>query len=136
MGYTTKFTGTIELSKPMSLKTAKRWMEIASYGDHGEVPAACPDSYLQWVPTEDLRGIVWDNNEKFYEYASWMIWVIANFLIPEGIVANGTLLWSGEETADTGRLVVANNIVNPISDKSPNLVTRRALTMRKLTDLT
>ena len=54
MGYTTKFTGCINLSRALTLKEAKELLEIADL-DRAEVREITgTDAYLQWVPTETL----------------------------------------------------------------------------------
>ncbi len=118
MGYTTKFSGVIALSKPLNLTQAKYLLDVneqdvAATGKH-------PDGYMQWVPTVDLRGIVWDGNEKFYDYKEWMFWLVS-LLATWDITASGTLYWSGEETDDTGSLVVngMSVIANPTRRMMP-----------------
>lgn len=109
MGYTTQFSGSIELSRPLTLAEAKQWLaEWVKPKGHRAEPN--PGGYLQWVPSTDLRHVVWDEGEKFYNYTEWMRWVVAR-LSEIGVECNGTLLWSGEDAGDVGRIVVADGAV-------------------------
>lgn len=71
-----------------------------------------PGLWCQWRPTEDGTGIEWDEGEKFYEYAAWLRYIIANFLKPWGYVLNGEVKWQGEEMDDRGLITVADNKVS------------------------
>lgn len=74
MGYTTKFKGAITLSRPLTFGEARKLLEF--HDDPDIIAGQHPGSYLQWVPTESLDGIVWDGGEKFYEYTEWMQWLV------------------------------------------------------------
>lgn len=78
-------------------------------------PKGQPGLWCQWVPTIDLRGIEWDGNEKFYNYTSWLIYVIEHFLKPWSYTLNGEVTWEGEEQADVGTIYVRNNLVSEVS---------------------
>jgi len=135
MGYTTRFTGGIELSRPLSIQEAAFWM--ATYEgifdrDARFTVSGMPDSYLQWVPSEDLKAIVFDGNEKFYDYTEWLKWVIDNWIVKWGITANGEMLWSGEQTSDNGVIRVINNVVEAVSNQQKQPKSRQPLTHRKL----
>lgn len=129
MGYTTKFSGSIKLEPKLTLKQAAKWLEYAEKSEHGE---GAPDAWLQWVPSDDLGHIVWDGGEKFYEYTEWLTWICAHWLSEWGITANGRLAWQGEETGDTGDLIVANNAVSAYPHKASNEPRRNPLTEAKL----
>ena len=64
-----------------------------------------PGLWCQWVPTEDGNGIEWDGGEKFYNYIEWIKYLNENFLKPWGIVLDGKVSWSGEESSDVGVIV-------------------------------
>lgn len=128
MGYTTKFTGQINLSRPLTMGEAKNLLEIREDPD---LAPGCPDSYLQWVPTDDLAGIVWDEGEKFYEYVEWMRW-LCDHLTMLDVRANGILVWSGEETGDTGTLTVTDNQVEISKGAKPPKAKARPLTLDRL----
>ena len=115
MGYTTKFTGCINLSRALTLKEAKELLEIADLDRAEAREITGTDAYLQWVPTETLDGIVWDGNEKFYEYVPLLRW-LCGWLKERGIEANGELLWAGDETDDRGRIAVSRTFREPESD--------------------
>ena len=137
MGYTTSFMGCIALSRKLTLREAKRWLDVCdeiSEGDTSLKPNT-PASYLQWVPTETLDGIVWDEQEKFYRYAEWLQWVIDYFLRPWIIAANGVIAWSGEDVDDHGQIEVVANNINIIKHDALGVDYLRPLTRDKLADL-
>jgi hypothetical protein len=108
MGYTTKFTGSIALSRPLTLAEAGMWL---GWADNQEsVPRPCPDSYLQWIPIASLDALIWDGGEKFYNYIEWLQW-ICTWLRGLGIDSNGRIAWDGEEQGDVGMLVVGHGVV-------------------------
>ena len=134
MGYTTKFTGCINLSRALTLKEAKELLEIA-YLDRAEAREITGiDAYLQWVPTETLDGIVWDGNEKFYEYVPLLRW-LCGWLKERGIEANGELLWAGDETYDRGRIAVSSNEVEVIEGQRIETEFGRPLTLKRLGEM-
>lgn len=134
MGYTTKFTGCINLSRKLTMTEAKELLEIADMDSQDAKAITGTDAYLQWVPTETLDGIVWDGNEKFYEYVPLMRW-LCGWLQERGIQANGELLWAGESTEDRGRLIVTNNDVQTIEGPQIKVKSARPLTLRRLGEM-
>lgn len=135
MGYSTDFDGTIALSRPLTIAEARTvldWNE-EDRGGTGK-PGKHPDGYMQWLPTDDLRGLVWDGNEKFYDYVEWMEWLVAR-LAEWGIAGNGAIHWQGEENGDTGVLSVTGSTVIATKNKRGAASPRKPLTRRKLGDL-
>lgn len=133
MGYTTKFTGAIQLSRKLTMAEAKRILEI------NEEPKTLKDKkpndgYMQWVPTESLDQIVWDENEKFYDYIPWMRWM-CELLKSWGIAANGTLYWSGESAGDTGTILVKDNEVQAMEHTKPQPSQSGPLTLDALREM-
>jgi hypothetical protein len=115
MGYTTKFTGQINLSRPLTITEAKALLTFAD--DSDTAPKPNPGGYLQWVPSQSLDAIGWDGNEKFYDYVEWLMWVCA-WLKSAGIACNGRLVWSGEMASDTGEIIVIDNEVTATKGKT------------------
>lgn len=103
MGYTTKFKGSIKLSRQLTMAEAKQLLEFNE--DPENIPAPHPSSYMQWVPGKNLDSIGWDGGEKFYDYAEWLQWLVG-WLAARGIESVGILSWSGEQAGDTGTLTV------------------------------
>lgn len=134
MGYTTKFTGCINLSRALTLKEAKELLEIADLDRAEAREITGTDAYLQWVPTETLDGIVWDGNEKFYEYVPLLRW-LCGWLKERGIEANGELLWAGDETDDRGRIAVSSNEVGVIKGQRIETKFGRPLTLKRLGEI-
>ena len=134
MGYTTKFTGCINLSRALTIKEAKELLEI-TYLDLAETREITGiEAYLQWVPTETLDGIVWDGNEKFYEYVPLLRWLCV-WLKKRGIEANGELLWAGDEADDRGRIAVSSNEVEVIEGQRIETKFGRPLTLGRLGEI-
>ena len=134
MGYTTKFTGCIKLSRALTLKEAKELLEIADLDRAEAREITGTDAYLQWVPTETLDGIVWDGNEKFYEYVPLLRW-LCGWLKERGIEANGELMWAGVETDDRGRIAVSSNEVEVIEGQRIETKFERPLTLKRLGEI-
>lgn len=128
MGYTTNFSGVIRLSRPLTLIEARDLLIFSE--DPNLIPEPHPNSYMQWVPTETLDGIVWDENEKFYNYVEWLRWLVV-WLANRGIEAVGTLRWAGEDPTDTGQIDVHEGNVSTRPD-SANPSSPRPLSMEKL----
>lgn len=124
MGYTTEFTGAIELGRKLTMTEAKDLLNITS-NETGI------DAYFQWAPAETFQHIVWDGQEKFYKYVEQLQW-LCEWLNDRSILANGILYWQGEETGDTGTIhVTANQVVARSNGlklaKAPQPLTLRAL---------
>lgn len=131
MGYTTKFSGAIKLSRPLTMAEAKQILEFND--DPDTIPLPHPNSYMQWVPGQTLDSIGWDGGEKFYEYEAWLQWLV-NWLKERGIEAVGTIYWSGEESTDTGILNVIYGVVTAQSG-GHKPAGFKPMTLRALADL-
>jgi hypothetical protein len=132
MGYTTKFKGALSLSRPLSITEAKLLLQFNE--DPEEIDGDHPGSYFQWVPTESLDGIVWDGNEKFYNYTEWMQWLVL-WLGARGVNASGELYWSGEEVGDTGVLTVSGASVTASEGRKRGIASAAPLTLSKLGEM-
>lgn len=132
MGYTTEFTGAIELGRKLTMAEAKELLEINNRDDAEKVTGV--DAYFQWVPSDDLQHIVWDGNEKFYKYKEQMAW-LCGWLEKRGILANGILYWQGEETGDTGTISVTANCVVAYPADKPTTKSAKPLTLRGLQEM-
>jgi hypothetical protein len=131
MGYDTKFSGALKLSRALTLPEAAFILEANKNPDTiptGDRPAR---SYMQWVPSETLDHIVYDGNEKFYDYVDWMKWLV-NYLKGIGITADGEIDWSGDQAGDTGTIVVANSEVTVRDHKTPARGSHKPLTLSGL----
>jgi len=74
-------------------------------------PSGQPGLWCQWIPSDDGTVIAWDSGEKFYEYESWIAYLIEHFLKPWGHVLNGDIEWQGEDSDDRGVLRITNNVI-------------------------
>lgn len=106
MGYTTEFSGQIDITPPLSeeeiayLKKFNRTRRMNStkgpyYVDRGgdfgqshdadviaynDPPEGQPGLWCQWTPTDDGMAIEWDGGEKFYDSPEWMQYLIDHFI--------------------------------------------------------
>ena len=136
MGYTTDFDGEFELDKPLT-PTLKTFLDnlndtrrmarsVEGYGIQGEFftgsdkstvldnnrqSTSQPGLWCQWIPNHDGTSIEWDEGEKFYNYAEWLVYLIDRVLRPNGYVLNGTVRWRGEDFSDSGELIVEDNVL-------------------------
>jgi hypothetical protein len=116
MGYTTEFTGAVKLGRKLTMAEAKELLEIAASDKSEKITGI--RAYFQWVPANTMEHIVWDGNEKFYEYVPQLKW-LCGWLMDHTISANGELYWSGEETGDTGTITVTDNVVSAVANTKP-----------------
>lgn len=77
----------------------------ASIRNSNSHPKSQPGLWCQWTPSEDGTQIEWDGGEKFYSYIEWIKYINEKFLKPWGIVLNGSVSWSGEDSGDVGVIV-------------------------------
>ena len=133
MGYTTKFTGAIKLSRKLTLGEAKYLLEMGEDSDYTAARFGL-DAYMQWAPTESLNAIVWDGNEKFYEYEACML-KLCEHLLSIGIEADGEVRWVGEDSSDTGQIIVIKNIVSVFKGTKVKTRAGAPLTMQALANM-
>lgn len=108
MGYNTSFEGKFTFNKPLEFA---HYAELKTRYDDDKWNEGRPDTYCQWVVTEDQEALEYDGNEKFYDYVEWLQYLITEFFEPWGYKLNGAVNWSGEDTDDVGEIVVTNNEV-------------------------
>lgn len=95
--------------------------------DYNHPPVCQPGLWCHWIPTEDGNRIEWDSDEKFYEAAEWLQYLIDHFIgkyplakerdpeefgFLQGHVVNGTICAVGEESNGIWRIVVEDNFVH------------------------
>jgi hypothetical protein len=95
----------IEHDKDRSIK------ECPSVLDSSESPVTQPGLWLQWIPTDDRRQIVWDRNGKFYNADAWIVYLIVKILAPRGYILNGVMNAQGGNDDDQWSLKVNDNKV-------------------------
>lgn len=113
MGYTTKFQGSVQLDRKLTLKEAKFFlgmmyneeMTVEQMVENYDISSKLQRSYLQWAPGEDLQSFVWNQEEKFYEYVEWLQFVVDR-LKEIDVGVSGQITWSGEDTGDTGVITI------------------------------
>lgn len=79
--------------------------------DYNSPPSTQPGLWCQWIPSYDGSALVWDEEEKFYNYVKWLQYLIDKFLSPWGYKLDGEVRWQGEDSDDLGKIVVENNEV-------------------------
>ena len=70
-----------------------------------------PGLWCGWTINYEGTEVIWDGSEKFYEYINWIKYMITHFFEPWGIKLNGEMDWFGEDSSDTGKIIIKNNIV-------------------------
>lgn len=131
MGYTTKFTGHIKLSRALTFLEAKQLLEFnedPNLINEGKRPQT---GYMQWVPSETLDAIVWDQNEKFYDYEQWLAWLV-KWLGVRGIKGAGQLDWRGESSDDIGRITVVDESITVERGTKTKSSIHKPMTLEKL----
>jgi hypothetical protein len=129
MGYNTKFSGALQLSRPLTIAEAKVILEANQDPDTINEPH--PKSYMQWVPTHSLDEIVYDGNEKFYEYDKWLVWLLAH-LDALGVTASGEIFWQGESVGDAGTLSVKDGVLTVAKSQGSKSGAAKPLTLDDL----
>lgn len=113
MGYNTEFEGRFELDRPLTIEH-KRILDQFSDTRHDNIslgPLGNKSIWCNWVPSSDGTAIVYNEQEKFYDYAEWIQYLIEKFLKPWGYTVNGEVSWFGESRTDVGKIIVKNNVV-------------------------
>ncbi|QRG65954.1 hypothetical protein [Brevibacillus choshinensis] len=82
--------------------------------NQNEPPGRQPGIFLQWIPTEDRKRIIWDRGIKFYNADEWIMYLIDNILSPRGYIVNGIVNAQGEDEEDKWRIEVKENTVDII----------------------
>lgn len=141
MGYTTHFDGQFNITPKLSsddnrfltnFANTRRMARYvgAEYGSEGEFyvdadgkdtdvniidsnrpPNTQPGLWCQWNPNDTGDALLWDGNEKFYNYKEWLQYLIDKILAPRGYTLNGEVFWNGEDSDDFGKIVVLNNVM-------------------------
>lgn len=83
----------------------------ASVLDYNAYPPSQPGLWCKWTPNEAGDAIEWDQGEKFYDYVTWLEYIVDRFLEPWGYSLSGTVTWSGEEQGDVGSITVVGSVV-------------------------
>lgn len=102
MGYTTEFSGSLQLSRPLS-RYEHSELEDLSRSRHSD---PMPSVWCDWEPTQDGCAIHWNGKEKFYCYEEWLQLIIDDFLSEWGITLSGTVRYRGERFDDIGTITV------------------------------
>lgn len=81
---------------------------IISYNSH---PSTQPGLWCQWILSEDGTELIWDDNEKLYNYVNWLKYLIDNFFTVWDIKLSGEIKYQGEDMEDRGLISVVDNLV-------------------------
>ena len=79
--------------------------------DYNRPPSTQPTLWCGWKPNDNGTAIEWDGVEKFHGYTMWIVYIIQNFLAPNGYILNGIVSWQGEHKEDFGDLIVEDNVL-------------------------
>lgn len=79
--------------------------------DYNKPPSTQPGLWLQWEVTKNRKHLKWNGAEKFYNYVEWLVYLIEKVIDPNGFTLEGMVTWQGEDEADTGTILVRENVV-------------------------
>jgi hypothetical protein len=96
MGYDTRFKGSFQLDRPLTIEHANT---LNSLNDK-HLQGAPSDGYCDWEPNEDGTAIRHNGGEKSYQYVEWIQYIVENLIKPWGYVLNGSVDWHGDEAGD------------------------------------
>ena len=87
--------------------------DIITYNDP---PKSQPGLWCQWILDENINSLVWDEQDKFYEFEEWMIYLV-NILSKRNYILNGEISWEGEDQDDKGTIIVKDNVVSVLDKR-------------------
>jgi len=128
MGYTTDFDGQFEFNRKLTKKELQA-METLYETRHEDGYKEKPSIWLQWIVEEyhDTHYLIWDGNEKFYNYIEWLEYLIKYFFKPNNLSITGRVRWRGEEFNDMGVIDVQDNEVEVLELIATGLTRGRGL---------
>ena len=104
-----QFSGYIELNDYLDNDQLTLWEEFIEERHEKDDGDNCPGYWCQWEV--DIDRIKWDGQEKFYYHEEWMQYMLDKFIIPWGLIANGTIDYIGDEAGDVSTLTVKDNVI-------------------------
>lgn len=107
MGYTTEFHGAFEFDRRVD---DDMYNFINKFAETRHEELDVPGYWCQWVINENNQ-LVWDGNEKFYNYVEWLEHLIEHYFEPNDYILNGEVEYQGEDYGDFGCIVVNDNKV-------------------------
>jgi len=111
MGYTTDFKGSLSFSKNLTKAQVKT---INDFCHSRHDTPGYPGIWCDWeVCSNSLQH---NGGEKFYNYVEWLQYLIDNYFSKWGVLLNGEMAWSGEDSEDRGVIIVENNDVEARDD--------------------
>ena len=102
MGYTTQFKGILKFPDDMNLDMIRKIKPLLGIDSREHSNAKHEEwTYMQFEITEDMTGIKWDGNEKFYAADAAVNWLtcVMRKVFPE-FKFSGKLDAQGEEIGD------------------------------------
>lgn len=114
MGYSTSFSGAIQLSRQLKGFEKDAFNSFCSDRHDDNVG---PGIWCDLEVSDDGQSIRWNGAEKTYELENWVPFVIARFLEPWGVVANGHLDANGERAGDIWQINVKDNVVTRVAGR-------------------
>jgi hypothetical protein len=118
MGYTTTFAGCLRIDPPLKWEQRD---EVNQFCSEDHRTAGFPGIWCDWQVNEAGDRIGWNENEKSYEMAAWIRYLIQTRFSPWGRKLNGRVLAEGEERNDVWLLMVTENVVSTAAVPPPNL---------------
>jgi len=107
MGYSTDFSGGIDIVPPLSDADVSKLNDFAKERHDGN---EFPGIWCDWEVDASGMMIAWNGGEKSYDMETWMVYLIQNFF--QGHMLNGSMSAQGEESDDMWLLHVRDNVVS------------------------
>jgi len=104
MGYTTDFSGSFDLNKPLDDET---YSFLCKFNETRRMARNVDPKY-------GIEGEI-----------EWIEYIIKSILAPKGYILNGEVNWSGENTEDTGTIKVVSNKVITINHEEYYIINKK-----------
>lgn len=104
MGYDTNFGGEFAIQPPLTAAQVQTLQDF-NKTQHDGIAGVPGSTWCQWVPSDDGTTLVWDEQEKFYEYTQWLQYLVHHYFGPWGCTLDGEVEWNGDDVDDRGSIV-------------------------------
>lgn len=116
MSYHTSFTGSLQLSRQLTLDEYRELESTWTDGAKVTIPGnSFGPNYSPWTIDDKGKELFIECDGSAYYWEEILRLMVENFFTPKDILLNGTMRWDGEEGGDIGRLTVKDNEISTIS---------------------
>lgn len=112
MGYTTEFSGAMNITPPLEPHMVEEVNNFCEqrHGGNTQPFDGMPGFWCDWEVSEDGSKIYWSGKEKSYSMDEWLSLLIRRFM--HGRKVNGRMLAQGESVGDVWLLECHDNKVS------------------------